>query len=248
MFIVAYRINPGVPCSSNSESEEVNSNRSDCKSEGVFKFSVCFAFYLVAISAAPLYAGQLTNKFDYKLDLNRSNFRASGEWMGPITYLSNWVPSYKSYDEIYTAQYNKQSNKVTLNVLLYLKESQGNELISSGNRLVDKDIWDVDDDSKNQVVLGKGNTTNLEVNKATISSRVDGQCARVWYWFEIGGNYYTKKWQAKLYGALAKLQGNFGAAFISVSTTCLESNKLSDAVLNEYVLDNYQATRKSIKW
>ncbi len=132
--------------------------------------------------------------------------------------------------------------------MLYLKESQGNELISSGNRLVDKDIWDVDDDSKNQVVLGKGNTTNLEVNKATISSRVDGQCARVWYWFEIGGNYETKEWQAKLYGALAKLQGNFGAAFISVSTTCLESNKLSDAVLNEYVLDNYQATRKSIKW
>ncbi len=208
--------------------------------------AIILLLYILVISAAPLFANYIeSNQAEISM-LDTSKIRASGEWVGPKLHAPLWEPNYLLYSEQFVAQFEKQNNTVALNILHYSILNPEGELINTENKIVDNRDWKIIDSLTGQVVKGQEGVKLLEVNTATITAKKSGECIRIWYWFEVGGENYVRKWRVKLNELIAKLQGRSGSALNAISTRCLRSTMDSDKILNDYLQLHYHSIKESL--
>ena len=211
----------------------------------VVNLFILLIIYLLVISTAPLYAAYLKNNVTEVASFKLNGIMPLEGWSGPVLLSSRWVPSYSSYSENFVGQYSKDNKTIALNSLLYTKHNSNGELINVNNQLADKNEWELVDFSPHQVIFNRAQESSVVVNKVTIHSKKINDCFRVWYWFDVGGSTYTKRWKVKLKQAEMLFNGESGGAITSISISC---DKGSDEVLNDFMLANFAQLKKLILW
>jgi len=242
LFTIARYLNPNLW--EKSISKKSFSDNAE-KRMGFSMLMLTFVVYLIVIAFAPLYANYIQNNITNMASFGSKSIQLDSEWEGPILLSSRWAPSYSSYSERINEQFVKNEKMVALNSYLYTKQVPKGELINANNQMVNKDKWKVSDLSMHQVVIDKVGKNSTVVNKLTIDSLQVKDCLRIWYWFEVNGIAYTKKWQVKLNEAVVSIKGNSGSAIMSIATSC---NDNADIILSDFLFDNFSQLNNLIDW
>jgi EpsI family protein len=190
----------------------------------------------------PIYTHALNSESKSVGDFSIKFPTGKGNWVLAEKDVFPWVPKYNGYDEKISAKYTYDNNSIYLMIFLYHKQSQGKELISSGNVLVKQK----DPDWK---IIGN---PNREVNaKSSFYVRENlllsaNQKLLVWSWNRINGvntvnDYYGKILEAK--NRLFK-QENKSAAII-VATQSEQADK-ARIHLHTFVKELEDEIQKSI--
>gem|GEM_PF-2492138 len=240
MFMVARFIDPNI-----FQTIEVKGAVHESRSLNLSQLGAALLLFLLAISIAPLYAGHLESRQKQVASLITGGFSPSNDWIEEIPGSSKWTPNYNFYSDIFAGQYTRRNQTVALDMRLYSSERPEGELINSNNQIVDKRFWKVVKTSIVDADLGGVKRQIPKINKLSIKSLQGDECLRVWYWFEVGGEVYTTKWQVKLQEAFSVLNGKSGSAITTLATTC---NKESDRILEDYLVENYLQIKKLIIW
>jgi len=210
------------------------------------KYPFIFILFLASISVAPIYANYLSSAITSSGTSSSLEVSAAGEWQGPMSFSSKWIPNYSFYSDSYTAQYtNPDSKKVTLTMHAYKAQQQAKEMININNTLVNSLKWKHIDLELSMPIRG-AEFRNMNINKATIMSSDEKSCLRVWYWFDVYGNNLTKKWQVKIHELRAVVLGKTGSALVTISTQCTKDGKIQDEILHNYFENNYAEIKKSL--
>ena len=239
LFVLARRLDPNI-----SIVEEENKLPVSGYEFVLSKRLIALVFYVATICFAPLYAQYAKNNINQVAKLDDDVGVLAG-WSRLDLNRSKWELKYISYAQRYEAEYTKNKHKVDLSVYLYTKAVPGSELINFNNTLVDKDKWSIVSNNGNQQIMLENNVSSINVNKATIESDVLSECKRVWYWYEVDGEAYTKKLRVKLSEALMVIKGKSGSTINAVSTSCDEN---SDLILTEFLSDNMSRLKKLTIW
>lgn len=242
MFILARYINPVLGQKTKPNVHREFQYYKGSNSTGLI---LSLVLYLVTILVSPLYAKYVDHNVSGIASLSSGKALIFDDWEGPQQDSSQWLPNYSLYSESFSGKYSSLSHTVSLSTMLYSEKKPEGELINYGNHLINGDEWRLVESIYDHKVKTLIQEKIIFVNKATIESRRDKECIRVWYWFDVGGEILTKKWQVKLHETLMRLNRKSGSAITSISTSCANT---SDEVLGNYLTDNMSQIKKLIIW
>ena len=110
-------------------------------------------------------------------------------------------------------------NQTNAIIAWYPQNTEGKELISSGNALFDKEYW------SRQLETTHFFGDDFNVGLLEIVS-VSGQRRLVLYWYQLNGVAYASRFKAKLYQAVDVMSsGSGGGALIALSLPFVDSNR-----------------------
>ena len=125
-------------------------------------------------------------------------------WERESAPVAAWTPAFVGARAVDHALYSKGGRKVGVHIAYYRRQSQGSELINSGNVLL-RDS----DEAWHQVARGTAQLPwagePLAVETAVLKDRAAGLAVRRWYW--VDGRFTSNEYVAKALLALAKLRG-----------------------------------------
>lgn len=132
-------------------------------------------------------------------------------------------------------EFEKGGRRVALYIAYYRRQSQGRELVTSGNRLVqsmDK-VWSVAATGGRRVARGDG---TVEVQRTELFGA--GSRLVVWHWYWVDGRIVTSDYLAKLLLVWAKLSGaGDDSAVVAISTAKTDASDAADKVLEQFLSD-----------
>lgn len=239
LFVLARSLNPNLLF--------VEKPKRNASKKNVFTFPKMFftiLFYTVTISLAPLYAQYAQGRIDKVAEINAS-FNAVSGWRKSDLNRSKWEINYSLYSQRYKSEFSSEEGGVALSVYLYTREVPQGELININNHLIDESKWRIVSDNQNKAIV-LGNQSNLfYVNEVVIESDVFDECKKVWYWFDVDGETYTKEWEVKLSKVLMVVKGKSGGAINTLSTSCGDN---SGQILSKFLENNYSQIKNLTVW
>ena len=117
----------------------------------------------------------------------------------------------------------------------YARQTQGSELIGSGNRLYDIDAWDVVGKGGTELRLGEPGPTVLTTHIAG----GNGAQRILAYWYDVAGKAYTREIDVKLAEFIATLRARPGSGIRIVAIECFESCDSESARLQTLLQQNF---------
>ncbi|WP_159931249.1 exosortase C-terminal domain/associated protein EpsI [Oceanicoccus sp. KOV_DT_Chl] len=123
-----------------------------------------------------------------------------------------WYPVFVSADWQYHQNAESRGQFVSMHGIAYARQSQGRELISTRNKIVDGDVWRIVGDSE-VVPVGGDSVKQLQISNGS-QKRV------VWYWYRVGGVTVLTDINAKLQQIRGVFVGRSEAAFVALSVAC----------------------------
>ncbi len=181
------------------------------------------------IAAGPLLVYQNNNQ-KYPATSDSMIVMPSGVdgWMGPAESGNDWLPIYKGAIAG-KADYSRQAESVSLFVAYYLRQKQGEEVINVNNRISNRKVWRPKyTRARNRQVLDYDINEQL-LEKGKLKKRL------VWYWYVIGGQVTTNKYEAKVLQLAAILKGTPQAYLVAVSAEVADEKKVARDILREFV-------------
>lgn len=132
-------------------------------------------------------------------------------------------------------EFEEGGRRVAVYIGYYRRQSQGSELVTSGNGLVrsgDK-VWSVAASGQRQVVRSGG---TAQVQRTELFSA--GPRLVVWHWYWMGGRIVTSDYLAKLLLVWSKLSGaGDDSAVVAISTAKTDATEAADKVLEQFYAD-----------
>lgn len=182
----------------------------------------------------PLYARVITgSNIDAMVRVEATPDPAPG-WhkQQPNTWL--WSPVATVNDGEIKQVYSNGTDVVALYVDMYVRQTQGKELINSENSLTksNDDEWRLVSESQRQIFLG-------ERPVAVYQSLIKGEphTVVVWYWYRVGARYTSNPYVAKLLGGWARLTLQRQDASRILLATSTDSTPQAEATLQVFLND-----------
>jgi len=152
---------------------------------------------------------------------------AQGGWSGPLEPALDWTPAFTGEPTLLRADYvHPRFGRVGVAVLHYATESQGSELVSSGNGLANMNRWDLV--YTKDVALAGG----AQANGMTLRRRQDGRAVNVWWLYALRGAPENRDIAMKVNGTLARWRtGEAGVAIAVAVQRPRDEDLLPDAAL-----------------
>ncbi|MCW9024268.1 MAG: EpsI family protein [Gammaproteobacteria bacterium] len=168
---------------------------------------------IIGIGIGPL----LLQYFISKNNLETSEFLLPGqfkEWqlISNVTY--DYQPHFLAASNMYSGIYKSGNDSVYCHISYYEKQEQGNELISSLNKISDDKIWIIKSREKYSVHVNK---ENINVDEVVINS-LSGKSKVIWRWYYVSGNKTSSPIMAKLLGIWGVLKGDVDSASVVLAT------------------------------
>lgn len=181
---------------------------------GSFLFALT-AVVVLALSP-PLYAAHLDKTLNRPVELSLVPPPSGGQWQPDPRPLSDLVPHYLGSRAQFTRNYTQDRKAVSLYIAYYRGQTQGFELISSGNKLVtttDK-VWKNVGEVQKTVLIGNERLPLIESNL-----RSPGLRLLVWQWYWVDGQWVINPYLAKALEAKSRLfNGRDDAAVVILAT------------------------------
>jgi exosortase A len=216
---------------SSSEGELARHGSPENKATTSVSRLVLFAVAAFALaSAAPLAAKLLSQKSDTK----NPNLRApsvSFPWSPASRDLFGWRPAMLAPDAELVETYEWQNHVVKLYVAYYESGGKGAKLVSSTNRLFDRNRWQrIGEGSSEARIEGK------YVRVHQISVRSAGASLLLWNWYWADGKFTSDDYEAKWFLAKSRLmRSRLGSALIIAATEEQPGDPSATAILRNFV-------------
>ena len=164
------------------------------------------------------------------------NMPDMGEWVVlPASPSELLLPDYKLADLTIGAAYQGRLETVQAAVSFYSSSRRGVSLIDHANQITDGAQWSSLTSEKSRQVSG-GKIKEVVVRPLTGSERV------VWYWYRVGGQNATDKYEAKMFEVFGVLTGRPDGALIMISADYNINPDEARAVLSSF----YEVARPSL--
>ena len=151
-------------------------------------------------------------------------------WKGPIDIAAHWQPVFPGVQELNASAYVSATEKVTVYIAHYEKETDANELISSTNRMFNLEKWEYESSHPYKV--------NDDLMVKEIIYRGVGTKMLAWEWLEIGSDKATNILVGKTYQAKNILMlNNQGNRKIAVTTLYSGNLNHSRQALIKFIAD-----------
>lgn len=160
-----------------------------------------------------------------------------GEWSWLEVPASHWAPNYAGAAIEITGEYRESRYDITTYINKYGRQTQGYELINSGNYLLDPAMIDVVSSATETMALYSGDVIPTVVVR-TVS--VDGRRAVVIYWYQVGSKTYTRPLDVKLAELAQRLVGDSGSGLIAFGISCVDDCEVESGVLRRFVRNHGQ--------
>ncbi len=154
---------------------------------------------------------------------------ATDGWTGPEQATKILQGVYKGVGQYETVEYRHGADSVYLDVAYYAQEQQGQELISSVNRVYSAQSWKrIEEQLIHNEVLG------TDIKEYVL--RRAGSDYLLWYWYDLHGHATVSALKSKIYQGLARATGDdTGAAAFSVYTQMTEGREAAESRLKQFV-------------
>ena len=140
-----------------------------------------------------------------KLSLNTE------EWSVMDGKEDDWLPQYRGAIDYKIVFQDKSSREIYLYMGMYPVQTQGEELISSLNKISDDEFWRT----------GYQRALLKEINGHRVLEQLlqnnAGNQRLVWYWYHVAGQGTVNKYQAKALQVLGLLNGKRQASIIAIA-------------------------------
>jgi len=158
----------------------------------------------------------------------------SGDWQRLDEPIAGWKPVYSGEKASFFAAYGRGSERVLLFVAAYRNQKAGEQLVSTGNVIVDqKDpYWSsVGESLRRETISG----TTLPMRQTILRGGAERLLA--WDWFVVSGRDLASPYHAKLLQARDRLlgRGDDGVAII-VAAPYAESPAEAERLLREFIV------------
>jgi len=139
---------------------------------------------------------------------------AVGEgWRLVTSVPGEWSPKFHGATREAMFSYERAGQRVSVYLVYYRQQHQGEELIFVLNKLYDPQRW-----QRVRKAVRKVSTTPLEVKEVAIRAlRGSGARRLLWSWYDIGGDQTASRRKAKLLELKTLLQGRPGSALVALS-------------------------------
>ncbi len=127
-----------------------------------------------------------------------------GSWNGPHPGGEGWKPEFPGAGLVQHTVYRGPGGPVHMLLVHFPSESQGKELVASGNRVYQGRRWRRVLEAKRQVRPGAGGRA-FSVRETVMASSSGKRL--VWHWFDIGGRRTASRVSAKWWAAWNRLFG-----------------------------------------
>ena len=148
-------------------------------------------------------------------------------WSGPMVSANDWAPVYKgSIDQ--KMDYRKRSDAVTLYIAYYPRQRQGEEVINVRNQITDNKKWRLKYTRARDRQLSGYNIKEQLIANERSEQRL------IWYWYNIGGQVTTNKYEAKVLQLAALLKQRPQSYVVAVSVEVKQDLELARESLLEF--------------
>ena len=159
-------------------------------------------------------------------------------WVRQPAEALNWQPDFVGADRTFNASYRLGGQPaIGLYIADYQSEHQGKELINNLNRWYSANAWTPAGRSTRTVPVGSG---QLEVNVLELRA-LDGTSRRLWYWYQVGGQYTTHSLIAKLQRGLYGLTLQQPLSRIVMLSANNEFDQDAESLLRRFLESNWNA-------
>ncbi len=166
-----------------------------------------------------------------------------GEWQDAGDARNTLTVSFKGpLAEVRRQYIDTHGNRLWLYANHYARQSQGSELIGSGNRLYDIDAWDVVGTGAAELRLG-------DAGPVVLTTRIaagNGAQRILAYWYDVAGKAYTREIDVKLAEFIATLRARPGSGVRMLAVECSESCETASARLQTLLQQNFTQINKQL--
>lgn len=158
-------------------------------------------------------------------------------WSGPVNTDDKWMPVYHGA-AAKKQVYFKNGRRLFLYIGYYLKQRQGNELITFFNQINNTAVW--------RVLYSHAVTKDVDGRAVLEQLLVDKQGTRrlVWYWYNVSGINVANKYMAKVLEVLGLLTGKTDSYVVAVATDVNDKLKTSRELMTTFVVAMHSSLSK----
>ncbi len=165
------------------------------------------------------------------------NLPAVAGWQGPLTVDVSWQPHYPGASGEALMAYRQAGIEIDVYANWYVNQTQGRELIGSGNDIAGRSVWRKVSAGRASIVLNAGG--QADVREVVLQSNKQGK-RLVWYWYQVGSRSLVSPVKAKLWQGWQAMWGDAGAGLVTFSMVCgsdcaAEKRTLTDSAGSIYV-------------
>jgi exosortase A len=184
---------------------------------GISRVVFVAATMLLILAGGPLVAHWLDRDMPYAA--NNYVLQAPPEvdgWSSQLEMHDDWQPQFQGADALMHRAYVHNGQRVHLFIAYYGQQHQGDELISSQNRLYDRKHWFHVSDQRRSISLAGDSVLSVHETYLRSSS---GTRRLVWHWYRVGERATTNPYVVKLLEIINRLRGvDLGSALLAVAS------------------------------
>ena len=165
------------------------------------------------------------------------------DWKISPTAKYDYAPYFLAANKQYSAIYTKGDKEVYCHISYYAKQEQGNELISTLNKIADEKRWITKSRKKHEFDI---NSDKFIVDEVVVSS-LSGQQKQIWHWYYVGGQRTSSSFAAKLFGIGGTLMGRPESATIVLATDIGTDGRKAGLVLETFASETLLGLERSLE-
>ena len=169
---------------------------------------------IIALSIGPVWASLSKDKYTDDDVAMLSLPVTHNDWSGPGVATGRWQPEFRGVSDEAIGRYRSGAAVVDLYSNVYLKQTQGEELVFLHNKV--NGAMRIAQSKTTQATFD--GTNFVEVRDIVVDDGVATH--RIWFWYDIDGAIQSNDVRAKIMQVLATLKGNPEAGLVAVATQC----------------------------
>ncbi len=205
---------------------DTNGRRSAIPRSSLMALPIVF----VGLAIGPTWAAISGEKYSTSERAILSLPEASGDWIGPRLADRSWQPEFRGVSDEAIGQYQSSKGSVQLYSNVYLRQSQGEELIFVLNNIAGT----MRKARSSQAKATLDGETFFPVRDIIVDDGLSTH--RIWYWYEIDGSMRASDVRAKIWQVLATLKGSPEAGLVAVLAQCSSSCDAAGERIQSFLL------------
>lgn len=166
-------------------------------------------------------------------------------WTGVEQESTDWRPSFRGYSDMTAGEYrNRRGERVNVAVIRYASQRQDAEVSSTANRVIDPELWSVENIWPVSTLLADGS----ELRVREVGVRRPGEARLIWSWVEVNGRAVDGIFETKLSELKTLLTGEPSlSAAIIVSSPVSGSHDEARSLLDGFLV-SFHAGLQTCLW
>jgi EpsI family protein len=189
------------PSSTAAEPKDLGTDRIGRRPLSIVLIGSVLVGAVVAMAIGPVGSAWLAHDVGDSTEITLRMPSGNQEWGGPMETDDAWQPQFEGPKEELHKVYVRENAVVHVFVIHYRTQTQGSELIGSGNHIYDGKRWRRASEERRAIETAGGKS--LEVIETIMNSGSTNRL--VWHWYDIAGHQTAGTLEGKLWEAWARL-------------------------------------------